>query len=189
MLTIGSLCSGACDGLALGLEWAGLGPVLWQVEFNGRRRENLARHWPDADRSVADVATAGRGNLAPVDCIVSSSPCQDISSAGARAGLGGPKSRLWFECERVIGTMRPRFAVVENVASGARNWVPFVRSGLERFGYTALPIPLSAADCGAPHLRRRVFVLAHLDGDRESVGAEHAEVAGAPEDVGDARGE
>lgn len=179
MLTMGSLCSGACDGLSLGMEWAGLGPVLWQVELDESRRQNLARHWPNADRSVSDVTAAGARNLRRVDLIVASSPCQDISSAGARAGITGPKSSLWFECQRVIGELRPRFVVVENVASGARNWVPFVRGGLAGLGYSSLPVPVAASDCGAPHIRRRVLVLAYLDGDREPAGSVDAKVASA----------
>ncbi len=179
MLTIGSLCAGACDGLSLGLEWAGLGPTVWQVEIEPDRRANLARHWPEADRSVADVRLANFSNLAPVDIIVASAPCQDLSSAGKRVGLDGPRSGLWWECQRIITGLVPRWVVVENVASGARNWVPHVRQGLERLGYTTLPVPIAASDCGAPHLRRRVFVLANADGKLKSAGSVNAEVASA----------
>jgi DNA (cytosine-5)-methyltransferase 1 len=186
VLTIGSLCSGACDGLSLGLEWAGLGPTVWQVEIEPDRRANLARHWPDADRSAIDVRVAGPSNLSTVDIIVVSAPCQDLSSAAKRAGLDGPRSGLWWECQRIISGIVPRWVVVENVASGARNWVPHVRQGLERLGYTTLPVPIAAADCGAPHLRRRVFVLANADrGQRRSESVE-SEVACVSEIVGDA---
>lgn len=179
MLTVGSLCSGACDGMALGLEWAGIGPVLWQVEIDADRRTNLARHWPDADRSVHDVRFAGAGTLRRVDIITATFPCTDLSSAGARAGLDGARSGLWFECLRCITELRPAWVVVENVASGARNWVPHVREGLERLGYACIPLPIAASDCGAPHRRSRVFIVAHADRGGEFAFAEHEQVARA----------
>lgn len=190
MLTIGSLCAGACDGLSLGLEWAGLQPVLWQVEIDEARRKNLARHWPAATRygDIADCGSGRKHELARVGCVVASTPCTDLSSAGKRAGLDGPRSGLWFEALRIVGELRSSFVVVENVASGAVNWVPQVRHGLERFGYATLPIPVAASDLGAPHERARVFVVAHLDDGVQHAVAEHDEVAGAPRDVGDADG-
>lgn len=178
--TIGSAFSGACDGISLGLEWAGLGPTIWQVEYEADRRANLARHWPDADRSVHDIRDATAAVLERPDIFACSAPCQDLSSAGARAGLSGSRSGLWCEAERLIGELRPNWVVVENVASGARNWVPHIRAGLERFGYSCLPIPIAAADVGAPHWRRRVFVLAHADNGGELVESVNAEVAEPP---------
>jgi DNA (cytosine-5)-methyltransferase 1 len=191
MLTIGSLCAGACDGLSLGFEWAGLGPVLWQVEIDEARRQNLARHWPDAVRfaDIADCGTGRRHQLEHVGCIVASTPCVDLSSAGKRAGLAGPRSGLWFEALRIIGELRAHFVVVENVTSGASNWVPQVRAGLERLGYATLPIPIAAADLGAPHERSRVFIVAHIDDAQQPSLGQHAEVASQPPDVGHAHGD
>jgi DNA (cytosine-5)-methyltransferase 1 len=140
VLAIGSLFSGI-GGLELGLEWAGLGPVRWQVEMNPFCRRVLAKHWPDADRSVTDVRNAGRATLAPVDLVCGGFPCQDVSSAGKGAGLAGERSGLWYEFRRIVDELRPEWVVVENVQ--------------------AIPFPLSAADVGAWHRRSRVFIVAH----------------------------
>ena len=176
MITIGSLFSGI-GGLELGLEWAGLGPVLWQVECNPTARAVLAQHWPETTRHD-DVHAVGRATLAPVGLICGGFPCQDVSAAGLRVGLQGARSGLWFEYSRIVSELRPRWVVVENVTSGAHLWVDAVRAGLERLGYATLPVPLAAADVGASHLRERIFIVAtdtHRDG--KPARTKHAKVA------------
>lgn len=157
-MKLGSLFSGIGGG-ELGLEWAGLGETVWQVELDEWCRSILARHWPGAKR-YADVREVGAHNLEPVDLIVGGYPCQDVSSAGKGEGLAGTRSGLWYQFARILGEMRPRWAVVENVASGAGRWVDPVVSGLEELGYEAIPLQVRAVDVGAPHLRARVFVVA-----------------------------
>lgn len=158
MMRIGSLFSGI-GGLELGLEWSGIGHTVWQVEIDPRARAVLATHWPDAAR-YEDVRTVGAATLAPVDLICGGFPCQDVSSAGKRAGLDGARSGLWFEFHRIVSEIRPRWVVVENVAGGAARWVDAIVSGLGELGYACLPVPLAAADVGAPHQRARVFIVA-----------------------------
>lgn len=162
-LTIGSLFAGI-GGLELGLEWAGLGPTLWQVEINAMCRAVLARHWPEAQRHE-DVRRVGAATLAPVDLICGGFPCQDVSSAGKRAGLGGARSGLWYEFARVVAECRPKWVVIENVRSGAGKWVDAVRGDLEQLGYASLPVALSASDCGAPHERARAFLVGATGAD------------------------
>jgi DNA (cytosine-5)-methyltransferase 1 len=160
MLTIGSLFSGI-GGLELGLEWAGLGPVVWQVENEPFCRSVLERHWSDADRSVTDVREANAANLAPVDLICGGFPCQDISTAGKGGGLSGARSGLWFEFARIISELGPSFVVVENVAALLGRGIGTILGSLADLGYDAIWDRVSAAELGAPHLRRRVFIVAH----------------------------
>jgi len=157
MLTVGSLFSGI-GGLDLGLEWAGLN-VVWQCERDAKARVVLARHWPGLP-IYDDVTTLRGADVAPVDALAGGFPCQDVSGAGKGAGLAGARSGLWREFRRLVAEIRPTYVIIENVASGKRRWLPFVRRDLRMLGYRTRAFALSAADVGAPHLRRRVFVLA-----------------------------
>ena len=161
-MRIGSLFSGV-GGLELGLEWAGVGHTVWQVEKDEYCRSTLERHWPQVKR-YGDVRRVGKHNLEPVDLVCGGFPCQDISSPGKGAGLTGQRSGLWSEFARIVSELQPTWVVVENVASGANLWVDAVVAGLGEISYQALPVPLSAQDVGAPHLRRRVFIVAHAVG-------------------------
>jgi DNA (cytosine-5)-methyltransferase 1 len=180
VVRIGSLCSGI-GLLEYGLECAGVGDIAWQCEIDPFCRAVLAKHWPDVPR-FDDVRTLDCQKLAPVDLVCFGSPCQNLSSAGDRSGLDGPKSRIFWDCLRVVGELRPRYVVFENVASGASRWVDPIRGALERLGYATLPLPIAASDCGAPHRRGRVFIVAAADSDGESklAFAVDAEVAASP---------
>jgi DNA (cytosine-5)-methyltransferase 1 len=161
-MTIGSLFSGI-GGLELGLEAAGLGPVLFQAEIDPFASSILAKHWPDAQR-FSDVRTVGKHNLPRVDVLCGGFPCQGLSSANLTGeGLEDERSGLWFEFERIIGELLPRAVVVENVGSAWREWVPVVRRALWTLGYASVPFRVSPADFGAPHHRDRIFVVAHAD--------------------------
>lgn len=165
-MKIGSLFSGI-GGLELGLEWAGFGHTVWQVEQDEFCRNILARHWPDADRSITDVRRCYATELEPVDVICGGFPCQDISNAGKGAGLVGHRSGLWFEFARIIGEFRPRYVVVENVAALLVRGLDTVLGTLAELGYDALWTTVRASDVGAPHRRERLFVVAYANGMRE----------------------
>jgi hypothetical protein len=160
-LTIGSLFSGI-GGLELGLEWAGLGPALWQVEWEAANRHWLAQHWPDAVRHN-DVCAVGAHNLEPVDVICGGFPCQPHSTAGLRKGSSDERD-LWGEFGRVIRELRPRYVVGENVpgllTSDGGRFFNRVLSDLAEAGFDVEWDVLSAADVGAPHLRERLFIIA-----------------------------
>jgi DNA (cytosine-5)-methyltransferase 1 len=112
-MTFGSLFSGI-GGLDLGLERAGL-TCAWQVEVSPWCRAVLKKHWPEVPK-YDDVRTVGKNNLCPVDVICGGFPCQDISNAGKREGIGGSRSGLWKEYARIVGEIRPK-AIRTNRAS------------------------------------------------------------------------
>ncbi len=169
-MRIGSLFSGI-GGLELGLE-RGLratgidAHTIYQVERSAFCRYILARHWPNAVR-YDDVCSVGAAVLPVVDLLCGGFPCQDVSAAGLGAGIGTEaaptgRSGLWWQFARIIEETRPRWVVVENVASGARRWLPAVRRALGARGYDSLPVGIAACEVGARHRRERVFVVARL---------------------------
>ena len=164
MIKLGSLFAGI-GGFELGAQWAfdraGIRhKVLFQVEQNKFCQKILNKHWPDA-QIFDDVCAVGRHNLPDVDILMGGFPCQDISVAGHQKGvINGKKSSLWFEMLRIIGELRPRIAVLENVPAIIRVGGPTVVGGLAKIGYDCEWQIISAKQFGAPHLRRRWFCVA-----------------------------
>jgi len=89
-------------------------------------------------------------------------PCQPHSLAGKR-GASGDARDLWSECERLLGELRPRYALFENVpgitSSEGGRFLNRVICGLARLRFACMRIPVSAADIGAPHHRNRMWFL------------------------------
>jgi DNA (cytosine-5)-methyltransferase 1 len=163
-MTFGSLFSGI-GGIDLGLERAGM-ECKWQVEIDVFCRRVLKKHWPDV-RRYGDIRTVGADSLEPVDLLAGGFPCQDVSIAGKRAGIKeGTRSGLWSEYYRVICELRPRYVFVENVTGLFIDGMGRVLSDLAEIGYNAEWQVLSAADMGALHLRKRVFIVAYSNGKR-----------------------
>ncbi|RAK59628.1 DNA (cytosine-5-)-methyltransferase [Phenylobacterium hankyongense] len=123
--------------------------------------------------SAADLA--GRADLA-----WASSPCQDFSLAGARAGLAGGRSSAFFGFWRLMQALgaehrAPRIIVIENVGGllTSHGGADFAALGeaLASQGYSFGALEIDAA-AFLPQSRPRVFVIAtrepapaHLVGD------------------------
>lgn len=113
-------------------------------------------------------------------------PCQDISCAGLRAGIFGKRSGLWSEFARTCGEIRPIVAFVENSNQLVRRGVDVVLGDMDELGYDVCWGVLSAADVGAPHLRKRFWGVA-VRRDVSHAYRQHSEeccngIATAPED-------
>jgi DNA (cytosine-5)-methyltransferase 1 len=87
-------------------------------------------------------------------------PCQDISAAGKGAGIEGERSGLWSEFARIICEVRPQFVFVENSPILTKRGLGKVLGDLATMGYDAEWCVLSASDCGAPHERKRIWIVA-----------------------------
>lgn len=164
-MKIGSLFSGI-GGLELGLEAAiPSAAVVWQAECDPYARAVLAKHWPQVKR-YNDVREINRKAERP-DVICGGFPCQDISNAGKQAGISGERSGLWSEYARIVRALRPRYVFVENVAALASRGLDRVLGDLAAIGFDAEWDLFRACDVGAPHLRERLFILAHANGARK----------------------
>ena len=95
-----------------------------------------------------------------VDILTGGYPCQPFSAAGKRAGTDDPR-HLWPWIAAGIFAMRPRTCFFENVDGHISLGLSTVISDLEELGYAATWGVFSAAEVGAPHQRKRVFILAH----------------------------
>ena len=123
-----------------------------------RQRDGILPKFPIWD----DVRTFdGKPWRGKVDIVCGGFPCQDISCAGKGAGIDGERSGLWSEFARVISEVRPRYVFVENSPMLAVRGLGRVLGDLSESGYDAEWIVMGADDCGAPHRRKRMWILAY----------------------------
>lgn len=155
---MGSLFSGAGLG-DIAAESAGF-THRWFCECNPYARSVLQKRWPGVP-VYEDVRGIHAATVKPIDVLVGGFPCQDISIAGAGAGITGTRSGLWSEYARIIRELRPGFAVVENVKALLGRGLDRVLGDLAEIGYDAEWDVLPAAAFGAPHLRERVIIVAY----------------------------
>ena len=153
-------------GFSLGLERAGMRTVAF-CEINEHCRSVLQRHWPSVP-IYDDIRTLSGDCLGDIriDVICGGFPCQDISFAGAGAGLKGERSGLWADYARLIGELRPSFVIVENVSALLGRGLGDVLGDLAALRYDAEWHCIPAAYVGAPHLRDRVWIIAYAQEKR-----------------------
>ena len=156
-------------GFSLGLERAGMKTIAF-CEFDKHAQKVLKKHWPDVP-IYGDVRELTHERLKSdgingIDIITGGFPCQDISIAGKQAGIKeGTRSGLWSECARLVGEIRPKYAIFENVTallSGEQGrWFQRVLFDLSQIGYDAEWHCIPASELGAHHHRDRVWIIAY----------------------------
>ena len=162
-----SFCTGY-GGIERGLELAGLKHrIIAHVEIESYAIANLVAKMEQGHLVPAPVWTnlktfpmeEFRGKL---DFITAGYPCQPFSCAGQRKGTDDPR-HLWPHLRRIYQTIRPRWMLFENVEGHVTLGLSTVISDLEEDGYRTTWGLFTAAEVGAPHRRKRVFILARLE--------------------------
>jgi DNA (cytosine-5)-methyltransferase 1 len=142
-------------GHALGLHAAGGFRTVQFVEFNERRRRLLSHHFPGIPVHD-DVRTFDQ---APCDLVIGGPPCQRTSVSAAIHGRRDGHT-LWPDMLRIGINSGAKWFVVEQ-PPGNPEWETKVAGDLADAGFHCARVEFSAGDLGAPHIRRRVFILAH----------------------------
>lgn len=150
-------------GFSLGLERTGGFETVAFCEIDPFCQKVLKKHWPDVP--IYDDVREFTGNaIGPVDVVTGGFPCQDVSLAGRRQGLEGERSGLWSEIARVLGELRPSYAIVENTPGLLSLGMGGVLGDLAELGYDAEWYSIPACYVGADHIRDRVWIIAYLNG-------------------------
>lgn len=185
VVTCLSLCSGAA-GIELGLRLVipGLRTVGF-AEWESYAATCLLARMEDEALEPApvwcgDLAGMDASPFLGVDLVTAGFPCQPWSSAGQRQGTEDARW-IWPDVAAIIRQVGPRLVFLENVPGFLAGGLGHVLADLASLGFDAEWCVLSAADVGAPHLRKRVFVLAYRHGD--GLGLERQQARIGPRDA------
>ena len=153
-------------GFALGAYWAGMKfDNHYCSDIEPYCVELYKKRFPDSIQ-LGDITKINCDDLPQGDWIITGGfPCQDISIAGKGKGLideegNTTRSGLWFEYWRIIGDLRPKVAIMENVRAIIDRGLDVVLGCLAEIGYNAEWQNISAEEMGAPHKRERIWIIA-----------------------------
>lgn len=161
-------------GFALAAQMAGL-PIKahYNSEIDEYANQVYAQHFPKAV-NLGDIKTIDATQLKQKHkgawLVTGGFPCQDLSTAGLRRGLSGDRSGLWWEMHRVISELRPAYVLIENVPTLSYRGLERVLFSLAASGYDAEWQVVSASQLGAPHVRKRLWIVAYPNGTSVPVG-------------------
>lgn len=151
-------------GFSLAFESAGFETIGFS-EVDPYASAVLKKHWPNVI-NYGDVRTIPTESLVGrVDVITGGFPCQPFSVAGKRRGKDDHR-HLWPAMLRVIDAIRPAWVCGENVPGIIGMALESVLSDLEASGYQCATFIVPACAVGAPHIRDRVWIVAHTNGER-----------------------
>ena len=164
------LCSGI-GGFSLGFQQAGLSKPVLFCDTDAWCRKVLAKHWPDVQiaEDVKELANEP-DRLIPATnprntILTAGYPCQPFSQAGARRGTSDSR-HIYPHISEIIAHKRPAWVVLENVYGHLSLGLDEVLNDLANQDYAARPFIFpSGAIVGAPHHRKRVWIIARNVGN------------------------
>lgn len=178
-------CFSGIGGIEKGLEDAGW-ECVGQVEFDAACRHWLGVHWPHVHKWT-DIRTltgdAVRDVVGTVDAIVGGPPCQPASVAGKRQGSADDRW-LWPDYLRLVGELSPKWVLAENptgIVTLRPHGLDWIMQRLEEEGYQPFTVNMGADDVGAPHRRKRVWIVGRLrlaDADANGVREQRGRAGG-----------
>lgn len=176
-------CFTGIGGIDLAAEWAGF-QTVGQVEYADYPYQILCKHWPDVPkwRDIRDVnGDEIRSVCGDITVLSGGFPCQPHSCSGKRKASTDERD-LWPELRRVIGEVRPKWFLGENVpgllSSEAGRFFGGVLRDLAEMGYSVGWCSYEAARVGAWHRRMRTFIVAHNDEFRNGCGEHESQGMG-----------
>lgn len=160
-----------CGGLSLGFEEAGF-DIKASVEIDPVHAAVHEFNFPYAKTICSDISVLSgkdileKANIAEnsVDVVIGGAPCQGFSLIGKRS-FDDPRNKLVAEFVRVVGEIKPKYCVLENVKGLTigehKKFLSDVIEELQKHGYNVL-LPykvLNASDYGVPQNRERLFLI------------------------------
>jgi len=140
-------------------------------ELNKYLHYTLNKNFPDVpietdifNLTFEKIKTNGKYKFWKPTVVMGGFPCPEFSVAGT----GGGDLTLWKQMFRIISEVKPSWCIIENVPGLITNkqGVSFneVLTDLENKGYEVQPVVIGAVAKNAPHIRQRVWIIAHHKG-------------------------
>ena len=162
-MKVGSLFTGY-GGLDMAVQNFYGGELAWYSEIDKHANTILAAHYVGVP-NLGDIKTINWDDVPPVDILTGGYPCQPFSHAGARKGKDDER-HLWPYVRDAIAALRPVVTVLENVDGHRSLGFADVLADIAGMGMSARWGVVRAAEAGAPHGRKRIFIIAYSDDAR-----------------------
>ena len=156
-MKIGSLCTGY-GGLDMAVEAYFNAETVWVSEIDKYASQVIDQRIEKPN--LGDLKVINWAEVEPIDILTAGYPCQPFSHAGYRKGSDDER-HLWPYIKEIISHLRPSYVVLENVAGHLSLGFDQVLADLTEIGYDATWRIVRASDVGAPHQRKRLFVIAY----------------------------